>query len=239
MEGGFALKPREEKSPFRTDIRFEKIDLNRLITEAGGPPDQAGGNFAGSLNLAGNAGNPGSISGAGRIDLFNGEIAQYQLLQELGKLLRIEELTRPRLDQAFAAFHVHEGQVLIDQLLLQSTNLRITAHGSIGFDGRIDLDAHLLINAKISAQLPDFIRDSFSPDATPGARFLDFKVGGKIDKPTTSLSDFLGNVGKQLEKKVGKWGVDLLRNILGSKKLNGDDSPATQAPAPPNPPNPK
>jgi len=216
VTGDAVIKTSEPKSPFSADVKFEKVDINRLISEAGGPWNQAGGALSGYLDIYGQTGNAASINGSGQLVLSNGQLNQYEIFQMLGKILQIEELLQLNLEQASASWRIENGVILVDQLILKSANLRLTAHGTVQPDGRLDLDANLAINKKISRQLPDFIEENFIPVENSDLRSLDFKIYGTASRPRTDLESRV--LGKDIEKKIGKKAVDFLNNFIGGKK---------------------
>ena len=55
----------------------------------------------------------------------------------LGQILQIDELMQLHLEQAEVHFHISPGIVIIDQLLLRSPNIRLSATGTIKFDGKL------------------------------------------------------------------------------------------------------
>ena len=231
VTGDLVIKTSEPKSPFTADIKLEKVDLNRLITEAGGPAEQASGALSGYLDIYGQTGVADSFTGSGQLELSGGQLNQYEIFQMLGKVLQIEELSQLNLQQASAAWRIENGVIRVDQLTLQSVNLRLTAHGVVQLDGRLDLDASLAINQKISHRLPDFIAANFKPVENSDLRGLDFKIFGTTSNPRTDLGVQI--LGKEIEKKVEKTAVDLLQNIFGGKKKRNKDRSAKPAPAKP------
>ena len=231
VNGTLEVKTSVPKSPFTADVKFEKVDLNRLIAEAGGPWNQASGSLSGFLDIYGQAGDVNSITGSGRLEMTNGQVNQFQVLQMLGKVLQIEELSQLNLQRASASWRIENGVIRVDQLVLQSANLRLTAEGTVQLDGRLDLAANLAINRKISRQLPDFIEANFKPVENSDLRALDFKIFGTTSKPRTDLGTRV--LGADIEKKVEKRAVDILHNLFGGRKRKTNDQPATPPPANP------
>ena len=109
------------------------------------------------------------------------------VLAALGQLLQIEELTQLDLEQAEAKYHLAGNTVLVDELLLRSPNLRLTATGSVSLRGKLALDSVLAINEKIRSQLFRGIRENFVATSEPGQYALQFHVGGTLEKPKTDL----------------------------------------------------
>jgi hypothetical protein len=149
----------------------------------------------------------------------------------LGQILQIEELQELHLEQADAKYHLNPGLVTIDELILRSPNIRLTASGTVTFDGKLKLDSQLAINDRIRGQLFKAIRVNFQPTNEPGYSAIDFQVGGTVDRPSTNLMDRL--VGRDLTK--------MLNSLFGgkrdrSKKKKKQIEEAMPAPSPSAPP---
>ncbi len=234
--GSFWIETSQKNSPFTGKLEFAGVDLNRLIAEAGGQTGLAAGTIKGQLDLAGLTRDSRSAKGRGAITLTDGQIREYEILQMLGQALQIEELVQLKLQQSQLEFRVDDGRVLVDQLVLQSQNLNLSAKGSVRFDGKMDLHAQLAVNPKISRQLPGFVVSHFKPVENTDLRSLDFDVTGTLSKPRTNIVKQM--LGSQIEKQA----VDLLQSIFGRKKKSDDkkkpkDQPAAEtAPSPPSTP---
>lgn len=218
VRGGFTLKTTEKDSPFTCDVKFDQVDLNQVVTEAGGLPGQAAGRLSGYLDLYGRIRDAKTCVGGGRIMLAEGQLKQYEFLKMLGQAMQIEELEQLNLRQAQVDFRIGEKKVWIDELKMASPNLSLTAHGTIRFDAKIDLEARLTINERITRQLPRFIAENFHPAEDPALRYVDFEVRGTVAKPKTNLMEQI--VGRKIEQQFN----DLFQNIFGAKKKKEDDS---------------
>ncbi|MEA3188493.1 MAG: hypothetical protein QOD99_2323 [Chthoniobacter sp.] len=212
LGGGFALQTDEKRSPFTVDLKFTNVDLNQLLSEAGALSGQISGAATGWLDLYGHAGDPQSVGGSGYLTLVNGRMQQYELFQMLGQALQIPELTRLDLQQAQVGFRVGEGSVQVDEILMRSPNIKLTAHGDVRFDGALRLDARLTINQRISRQLPAFVETNFLPGEEPDTRYVDFAITGTVSKPRADLMDRI--LGRKIQKEVGA----LFQNIFGGKR---------------------
>jgi hypothetical protein len=135
-------------------------------------------------------------------------LQQYSLLVALGQVLQIEELTQLHLQEAEAKFHITPGLVTIDELVLRSPNIKLSATGTVNFNGKLHLSSQLVINEKVRSQLFKPIRENFQPTADAGYSAVDFQVSGTVDKPRTNLVDRI--VGRDLK--------DIVTGLLGGKK---------------------
>ena len=214
VSGRFTMHPQEHDSPFTASVKFRGVEADQIVTNAGGNPGVVQGKLEGNLSAAGNTADPNALSGSGEIYLRDGQVQQYSLLIALGKIFQIEELTHLHLDQAKVTFHLTPGLVTVDELLLRSTNIRLSATGTITFAGKMHLDSQLAVNEKIRNQLFSTIRENFKATSDPAFAAVDFQVGGTVGRPKTNLVEKL--VGQDL-KDLGS----VINSFLGGKK-SGD-----------------
>src|SRR5438046_5348571 len=203
INGYFAMQPEAEDSPFTTSVKFRDLLADHIVENAGGPKGMVNGKLEGSFQASGKTADPNSLIGSGEIFLRDGRIQQYSLLVLLGQVLQIEELTELHLEQADAKYHLGPGLVTIDELVLRSPNIRLTASGTVAFDGRLKLDSRLAINDRIRGQLFKAIRNNFQPIDEPGYTAIDFQVGGTIQRPSTNLMDRL--VGRDISSMINSF----------------------------------
>jgi AsmA-like C-terminal region/AsmA family len=232
VNGYFAMQPEAEDSPFTTSVNFRDVLADQLIENAGGPRGMVQGKLEGSLRAWGKTGDPGALVGQGEILLRDGRVQQYRLLVLLGQILQIEELQELHLEQAEAKYHLSPGMVTIDELVLRSPNIRLTASGTVAFDGPLQLNSQLAINDRIRGQLFKPIRDNFHRIDDPGYSAIEFQVGGTIDRPSTNL----------VEQVVGRDISSMLNSFFGGKKARPKkkkkpvEDTATALPSPSLPP---
>jgi hypothetical protein len=203
INGYFAMQPEAEDSPFTTSIEFRDVLADQIIANAGGPKGMVQGKLEGNFQASGKTADPEALVGQGEIFLREGRVQQYSLLVLLGELLQIEELRELHLEQAEARYHVSPSLVTIDELILRSPNVRLTASGTVAFNGRLKLDSQLAINDKIRGQLFKAIRRNFQPTDEPGYSAIAFQVGGTIDRPSTNLMDRL--VGHDISSMINSF----------------------------------
>ena len=200
INGYFAMQPEAEDSPFTTSVTFRNVLADQIVAEAGGPKGTVQGKLEGNFEASGKTADPDALIGKGAIFLRDGRVQQYSLLVLLGQILQIEELRELHLEQAEAKYHLSPGLVTIDELILRSPNIRLSASGTVAFDGKLNLDSQLAINERLRGQLFKAIRQNFQPIDEPGYFALDFQVGGSIDRPSTNLMDQL--VGRDLSNMI-------------------------------------
>lgn len=208
ISGRFTMEPQSEDSPFTVSVTFQNIQADQIVAEAGGPKGMVQGKLEGSFQAAGKTDDANALTGAGEISLHDGQLQQYSLLVALGQVLQIEELTQLHLEQAQAKYHITPGLVTIDELILRSPNIRLSAAGTVTFNGKLRLDSQLAINEKIRTQLFKPIRENFRSISEAGYSAVDFQVTGTIDRPKSNL----------MEKMVGRDLKDFVSGLFGGKK---------------------
>ena len=202
INGYFAMQPEAGGSPFTTKVTFSNVLADQIIAKAGGPEGMVQGKLEGSFQASGKTADPEALIGKGEVFLRDGRVQQYSLLVLLGQILQIEELRELHLEQAHVKYHVQPGVIVIDDLLLHSANIRLSASGTVTFDGTLRLDSYLAINDKIRGQLFKAIRQNFQPTSEPGYFVLKFQVGGSVERPSTNLMDKL--VGRDLGNLINR-----------------------------------
>jgi uncharacterized protein involved in outer membrane biogenesis len=230
ISGRFTMQPQAEDSPFTVSIRFKDVQADKIITEAGGNLGTVIGKLEGHLEASGKTADPNALAGSGEIVLHDGQVRQYSLLVALGQLLQIQELQQLRLDEAQVKYHINPGVVTIDGLVFRSENIRLTATGTVSFDGKLQLESQLAVNEKMRSQLFRAIRDNFKPIDEPGYTAVNFQVGGTVGRPKTNLMDKL--IGRDL-KDLGSVITELIGG--GKPKKKPASEPAAAAPASPTP----
>jgi hypothetical protein len=211
VTGAMTIQLQTPGSPLDVNLRLRNIDADTLVRQAGGPGATIEGKLDGTLAVQGPTGDINALTGSGELVLRNGQLRQYNLLVMLGQILQIDELTQLRLEQAEAKYRLANGSVIVDQLLLRSPNIRLTASGRIDLNGKLRLQSQLAINDKVRDQLFKPVRANFQPLDEPGLSAVDFEITGTLERPKTNL----------LEKVVGRDVKDLgdvVRSFLGVNK---------------------
>ncbi len=230
LSGQFEMQLQAVDSPFHASVKFRDLQAAKLMANAGGPPGMIEGRVEGFLDATGKTADSNAIIGRGEIFLRDGKLQQYSLLVALGQILQIDELMQLHLEQAEVHFHISPGIVTIDQLLLHSPNIRLSATGTINFNGKMHLDSQLALNDKIRRQLFAPIRENFQPlNQPPGYAAVAFHVSGTIDRPKTDLMEKV--VGHDLRDLGGV--ISSLFGHTKKKKPRAEPSPsASLAPSP-------
>ncbi len=224
INGRYQMQPQAVDSPFTAEVKFRDLQVEKLVTNAGGPPGMIQGRVEGFLDAAGKTADSNALSGHGEIVLREGRLQQYSLLVALGQILQIDELTQLQLEQAEVKYHIDPGIVKVDEMILRSPNIRLTATGTVTFNGKLRLNSQLALNDKIRRQLFSPVRENFQPiPEPPGYAAVNFRISGTVERPKTDLMDKL--VGQDLRDLGG-----VISGLFSHPKKKKAQPAATSAP---------
>jgi hypothetical protein len=99
-------------------------------------------------------------------------------------------------------------------LLLRSQNIRLSATGTVSFEGGLHLESQLAVSEKMRSQLFRAIRERLQPIDEPGYSAVSFQVTGTVGRPKTNLMDKL--VGRDL-KDLGS----VINTFIGGGRAEG------------------
>ena len=146
-----ALNPMQPA--YALSIGLDHASMPQLLADATFGTSSAQGSVSGDLTLSGIAGQGATMQGNGSLLCKEAVIQPVDFLKQIGQLLSIDELQLLRLAEGKCAFRVVSGHLIIDDLLLRSENLILTAKGPLQSTGELDLDSRLLFNTKLTGRL--------------------------------------------------------------------------------------
>ena len=230
LKATLALQPEKSDVPFSATLQIENLDLGRLMTETGWAPGQFAGKLRATLEATGALRKIVKVEGPGTLELTGGAVRQLELFRTIGDVLRVPQLSDLHLQDSRAAFHLGQEKVNFDEFALNSPDVQVTAKGPVRFNGKLALDARFGFSERVAAQLPDFVRETFTTRDPAGGFGLDFKVTGSLEKPKTDLLDRV--VGSKLSAQFD----DLVTSLFGSKKKKDEDKKNEEKKRKANPP---
>jgi type II secretion system protein N len=205
-----------EQPAFVFAMQLSGVLLRKLAEDAQVEPGKTEGFLQGSLELSGDPRDSASLDGTGHFELVSARLRPVEFLVKLGELLQIDELQLLKLSDARIDATIRNERVQVGDLVLKSDNLILRGAGPVRFNGKMNLEASLLVNRKLQQQLKGVLSKNFIDSEDPEYRELPFTVTGRIDNPKTDLIDKL--IGAKVGQDVG----GMLMNILRS---NGSQTP--------------
>jgi type II secretion system protein N len=209
LTGKYRVEGNEEHA-FLLGLQLSGVALRKLAEDAQLEPGKTEGTLQGSIDLAGDPRSAASVTGTARFELISATLKPVDFLSKLGELLQIDELQLLKLSEARLNLTIHDERVQVDDVTLKSDNLVLRGKGPVRFNGKMNLDARLLVNAKLQHQLRGVLANNLVDSEDPNYREIPFSVTGRIDNPKTDLFDKL--IGAKVSQDVG----GLLMNILRS-----------------------
>lgn len=189
----------------------EDISIPRLLVDATGESVGASGTVDGMLKLEGNPTDAGSLQGHGSVELDSARMQPVDFIRQIGSMFRIDELQMLDLTEAGTEFSIAKKRVHIDRLLLRSDNLMISATGPVKFDGKMDLDARLLLNEKLQHQLRPVLSDNFTASEDADFKQVTFSIKGRLSRPETNLVERMTGI------QLGSFG-GMIRGLFQTPK---------------------
>lgn len=214
--GRFELDTKADAQPFKSRIDLRQMDLNAFATTSGWSDGEVAGKLNAKADMTGTIKEIARLEGPGEFSIEGGRFKKLQLFDAVAFVLDLGELANLQPREATAKFNLRDEKAFIDSLALATQNVRLTAKGVARFDGKLALDARLTVSDRAAQGLQKFARDTLTKfdDGTVG---VDFKIGGKANKPKTDLAEKL--IGGRVEDKV----ADLLGGLFGTKKKKDDE----------------
>jgi hypothetical protein len=225
IEASVALRTRQQDTPVHLNAKLKEINLAAMTEEL--PSLRFSGIANGNLEIEGLAAQSSSIKGKADLRIENGFFKGLGLLQLIGQIFQIIELSNLKVKAAVARMTIADRSVRIDELSVQSDDMSFLAPGVIGFDRQISLNAKLSLPERmLSGKNMQPFNSRFSSADAAGNRSIDFAITGSIDKPRTNL----------LEKITGEGVGNVLQHLIGNFLKPRQTEPKTEAtPAPKSP----
>ena len=224
LTGNYHMQTREQPS-FTLALQLSGVLLRKLAEDAQVEPGKTEGFLQGSLDMNGDPRDSASLNGVGHFELVSAQLKPVEFLVKLGELLQIDELQLLKLSDARINATIQDERVHIDDVTLKSDNLILQGTGPVRFNGKMNLNASLMVNRKLQQQLKGVLSRNFVDSEDPEYRELPFTVTGRVDNPKTDLIDKL--VGAKVGQDVGGMLMNILRPSASPKPDNKKE-PATQ-----------
>ncbi len=231
LRGALSIQAGVQGLPFTGDLKLAGADLAKLMNETAWAPNQFAGRIDADLAMHGTVRKLVKVEGQGSLKLTGAAITGFEFFSTIAEGLHIPEMADMHLGDSSAVFHLGDEKVFVDSLALNAAALKVLANGLVRLNGRMAIDARLVLAERTVAEMPDFVR-AFVEQATNGESGIDFKVGGTMEKPKTDLLDRVAG-----KKTIGQ-AADIVGNLFGDKKKKEkkkNNDPVKTPPPPPLP----
>ena len=199
------LQTKRPGMPVDVKAALKAVDLAIMTAEL--PALKLAGMANGDLELTGLALQTASLNGKAQLQIENGFFKGMGLLQLVGQLFQIQELSNLKVKSANAQMIIADSNIRLTELLVQSDDLLFHAPGVIGFNRQLSLNARLSLPERmLNGKNIQHFNSRFSPPDAQGNRSIDFSITGSLDKPRTNL----------LEKITGEGVGNMVQQLIGN-----------------------
>jgi hypothetical protein len=201
IHGNFRADLTNSDLPYRLYFEMTGVNINEIVSRAGGILDRAHGILQGSFQLAGCMRDPSLASGDGSLEIKTAYLDQYPMLKALGRWTQIDELQRLDLERALSKFSVVGQDIKVDSVQLISKNCQVVLWGTVQSAQKLDLNGRLTVSQFLSQKIPNELEENFAKSKDGESRYLDFQITGSVLKPQTDLVErIIGDKSKFFKK---------------------------------------
>ncbi|MEW6742845.1 MAG: AsmA-like C-terminal region-containing protein [Planctomycetota bacterium] len=167
--------------PFRGRLVFEDADLQQVGSPGGSLSRPLQGRLAGVFDFTGEAEHVNRLQGTGRLQVREGQLWELPLFATLfrkGLLRNLGVGSVPVFDEGHVDFRVAQGEIVIDEFVLESPALKLSGRGRAGPSG-----LNLTVVPSVAPSIPvlGIIVDPIFDLIKRGT--LAFQVAGPFDNP--------------------------------------------------------
>lgn len=187
---------------FAVRLNAGDVDLGKMSDDL--PNLRLSGKAQGALQMEGALVDDASWRGGARLEIRDGKLKGVNLLQMLGQIFQIQEISNFQIKQGVANVRIAERKMWLDEFKLDGGDLLLSAPGTLDFERNLALNAKLSVSERLlNGRVAQLLGRGFSAPDGAGLRSIGFQVAGTLDKPSTNLMDKvvgegLGGVVNQL-----------------------------------------
>jgi len=90
--------------------------------------------LSGQIEIHGDSAHSDHLDGEGHVDVRDAQFHQLDLFQNIGQILSIRELSDLRVRDGHTDLHLTGTKIMVDKLVLNTTDLQLAAHGTARLD---------------------------------------------------------------------------------------------------------
>uniref|UniRef100_A0A7C4XDP2 AsmA family protein n=1 Tax=candidate division WOR-3 bacterium TaxID=2052148 RepID=A0A7C4XDP2_UNCW3 len=204
--------------PYRINTRMDKISAKKVLSRFL-KFENLEANLSGVSNFLGRGLDEKAVlqnlTASGNLKLTNGEFKNFAFFNELFNWLGIKGYQAFTFNDFYCSYKIENGKTKVEDWSFVSSIGNFLTQGTIGLDGKINLNITLTLNKKESDALKTYHGDWLLPYDKNGRATVDIIATGKILSPqfkldTARIKDRLKGVikdefdkkKKELEKKL-------------------------------------
>ncbi len=222
----------------RAALKINAVNLALATLQGGMTGQKISGIVSGDAQVSGLGADRKAIAGSGTLVLKGGDCSQFELLRQIGDILRVSALANFQIADAAVNFQITNEQVIFSPMTVFTPPITLGLSGPVTFDGVLNLSAKLYAPASLVATQP-MIAGQFSPPDANGLQSVPFTITGDMKKPRQNLADSLTGTKDHRQQNIIAAG-SILSTLLqkNNPKLLKKLQPALQLVQPNQPPAP-
>ncbi|MEO6742684.1 MAG: AsmA-like C-terminal region-containing protein [Chthoniobacteraceae bacterium] len=171
-------------------MKISAVNLARATLDGGMTGQKISGTVSGDAQFAGLGADKNAVTGRGTLALKSGDCSQFELLRQIGDIVRVAALANFQIADATANFQVANGQITLSPMGVSTPPIGIVMSGPVTFGGVVNLSAQLYVPASLVASQP-MLAGQFSPPDANNLQCVSFKITGDMKKPRQNLAEVL------------------------------------------------
>ena len=226
-------------------MKINAVNLALATLQGGMSGQTISGIVSGDAQVSGLGAERKAIAGSGTLALKGGDCSQFELLRQIGDILRVAALAHFQIADATVNFQVANEQVILSPMAVITPPITLSMSGPVTFDGVLNLSANLHAPASLVATQP-LIAGQFTPPDANGLQSVPFAITGDMKKPRQNLADTLTGTknhrqqniiaaGSILSTILQKNNPKLLKKLEPALQFVQPNMPPAQPPAPTKP----
>ena len=177
-----------------------------------------------------------SLTAVGVAQMLRGQMGPGPVLAEIAKVVKIPGIERLHINDAKLPFHVQQGRIVNDAVVLRSDYGEWKVAGAVGFDGSLDYAVSVTLPQSVTQAIST--RSALAAGALSDAQgnvLLDLRVGGTAKSPRVSwdaaaMRDrVVGRVSQTLQAQGQKLEAEVLHAAQQRQQAAADSARRTVA----------
>lgn len=212
----------ERGGKYEAEVAVHGGELSRLLEDAGLPGGMVSGNFHGEVRIA--AGGDRGAETSGWAEVRECGFVPVPLLRQLGDILRVRELSHPRIERGRIEFESSEQILRLKRVVAEAGDTRLVGAGTVDLSsGGMEIPARFLVHERVLNRLGVFAPPTQEEPEHPGFRGVSFRIHGTVKQPRTDLLERMAGekVGREAERMLrGFFGIPDRRQPEGGERSN-------------------
>ena len=173
---------RGEEVPFTANIDLKGLDLSQFREDKKMKNRQLAGTLSLLANLKGEAGQWRELTGKGSLNITDGHLWRWNILDGMSKILLIPEFKNFVFTEAGSDFYIKGQKAFTNNARMTSTSVSLAAKGWIDFHKNLNFDINPTFS-KLAILQSESLKKGITSILTQTDGYLNIKLTGTLDEP--------------------------------------------------------